>query len=187
MQLDTSSNVPKQKRLSIPSPGQTLLANARVWGGPILTAHQRLISTLESKIDLEDCFVAHHSDYGFLNYAGHGIRYKPLTFKLCSAALILNWITGQVLGNLSNNASLIDAEIWYKGKEDNSRRPISEVLSSTEQDLVLGSLRTLEYDSQFVDILPYAVEVFETSEELLTAFGQGRKSKKSSGIFYLAL
>ncbi|NJN93155.1 MAG: SAM-dependent DNA methyltransferase [Anaerolineales bacterium] len=179
-----SHNLPKQKRLSIPSTGQTLLGNARIWGSPILIAHQRLIDLLKQKVGLKDCFTVYHLDYDFLIYAYHKTNYQSLTFKLCAAALILNWIMGRTLGALSKDASLMDAELWYRGDNESSQPPISKVLDLLEQDFVLEPLRSLEYGSELVDILPYAVEVFETSEELLEAFGYERKSKKNSGIYY---
>lgn len=179
-----SGNFSKQKRLSVPSNGQTLLGNARIWGIPILTAHQRLTNLLGQKISLSDCIKIYYSDYDFLNYAYPKSNYQTLTFELCSAALILNWIVGRTLRSLSNDASLTEAEYWYRGTKTSSQQPISKSLDLFEQASVLEPLRSLEYDAKLVDILPYAAEVFETSEELLEAFGQKRKLKRNSGVFY---
>jgi len=78
---------------------------------------------------------------------------------------------------------LTDAEFWYSGGND-GKQLISKTLRADRQDWVLESLRGLDYDFQFLDILPYAVEVFETSKELIKEFGHERKSKRAAGVFY---
>jgi methylase of polypeptide subunit release factors len=57
-------------------------------------------------------------------------------------------------------------------------------LTETDEANILGPLRKLDYGPPFLDILPYACEVFETSEEILKHLAAGRKTKRLNGIFY---
>ena len=175
--------LPRAERLSVPFAGQTLLSNARKWGGPILAAHQRLRRMLQESIDGEHCVRLYKDSYAFLNYSSSYKLNPDVALNLCSAALLLNWLLGRATNALPSEATLYEAEQWYCGYSS-SPPEASGVLSVDAQEEVLLPLRGLSFDSQFQDILPYAAEVFETSDEILTAFGTSRKAKKAAGIFY---
>lgn len=175
----TLKRPPLMERLSIPTPGRTLLANTRRWAEPLLVAYQKLVVALENQVDAPACNSAYRENYSFLRFSE---RQSHSTSALCSAALILNWIIGRALGILPKQALLNDAENWFKGYSPSFC--LSRELNEQTQRAILEPLRDLDYDCRFVDILPYATEVFETSDELLKAFGASRRSKRATGIFY---
>lgn len=174
--------LPLTERLSIPAPSRTLLANTRRWAEPILLAHRTLIEGLENQIGIDLCASEYNENYSFLKYAeSHKPDHRQI-LNLCSAALILNWVVGRASKALPESASLYDAENWYK--EGNSSFYIAKLLNAQTLSKVLEPLRALDYGLRFLDILPYATEVFETSDEILRAFGPSRKTKRAAGIFY---
>ncbi len=173
---------PIYERMSVPRSGQTLLSNTRVWGGPLFTAHQQLITVLSSRVGVEPCEAEYWKNYSFLNY-DHTI--KPgtkIVLELYSAALILNWVVGRVAREITEKASLSEAEGWSLGKE--SKKSLSNEIPQDLQTDILLPLRNIDFNEHLLDILPFAAEVFETSEEIINAFGPLRKSKRAAGIFY---
>lgn len=173
--------LPARERLSVPRYGQTLLSNTRKWAESILITHRNLIKALNTKVGLDQCKAEYWGKYAFIKYNDALKLDDKTVVNLYSAALILNWIVGRVLGKLQCNASFVDAENWFLGRES------GKTLSGLDvgiQLTILRPLRSLDLNLKFLDILPYAVEVFETSDEILNAFGPLRKSKRYTGIFY---
>jgi methylase of polypeptide subunit release factors len=76
---------------------------------------------------------------------------------------------------------LSEAEAWSHGPVSTS--PCGN-LTIVDDDRILAPLRRLDYGPMFLDILPYACEVFETSEEVLKHLGGERVTKRRKGIFY---
>lgn len=175
----TLKRPPLMERLSIPTSGRTLLANTRRWAEPLLEAFQKLVVALRNQVGAPACDSAYRENYSFLRFSKHQ---SHSTFGLYSAALILNWVVGRASGTLPKQALLYDAEKWFKG--DSSSVCLSRELKEQTQKEILEPLRDLEYDFRFLDILPYATEVFETSDEILKAFGASRRSKRATGIYY---
>lgn len=174
--------LPPSLRLSIPRPKRTLLSSTRRWAEPLLAAHQELIQFLYKQIGTATCSSIYKQYFSFFRHSNLKID-DGTTITLYSAALILNWIAGRAIKTLPYNASLSDAESWFHGEE--SFAPLlSSKLNEGDQDAILAPLRDLHYGHEFLDILPYACEVFETSDEILKAFGASRKSKRATGIFY---
>jgi hypothetical protein len=175
--------LPQAERLSVPRAGRTLLLNTRKWGGPILEAHQKLKQTLQGAFDGAQCLRLYKDNYAFLNYSHSFNLTSDVASSLCSSALILNWLLGRATNILPAEASLYEAEQWYCGRFS-APPAVSGELGVDLQEAVLLPLRGLSFDDRFKDILPYAAEVFETSDEILKAFGTSRKAKKAAGIFY---
>lgn len=174
--------LPPNRRLSIPRPKRTLLNSARQWGEPLLAAHQALTRLLHNQIGAAACSSTYKENYSFFRYSDLDLD-DEVTTSLYSAALVLGWITGIAVEALPRNTSLSEAEHWFHGG-GSSARVFSNELDEAAQDAVLAPLRDLDYGQHFLDILPYACEVFETSDEILKAFGASRKSKRAAGIFY---
>ena len=173
--------LPYSERLSVPLAGRTLLSSTRRWAEPVLEAHQRLVEFLLKEGD-HLCQQSYKTNYSFLKYAS-GHEPASVTIPLlCSAGLILNWLVGSVVGALSHTSSLAQAEEWFQGGGNSFR--LTSRIPEEIQSAVLSPLKNLDYGTHFLDILPYAAEVFETSDEILIAFGASRKSKRATGIFY---
>ncbi|HEY0322805.1 MAG TPA: N-6 DNA methylase [Pyrinomonadaceae bacterium] len=177
----TAQRLAKSKRLSIPLARQTLLSNTRRWAEPLLTAHQQLISVLQKRE--EACVSLYRSNYAFLQYEDEQTTKGAVPITLSSAALILNWLVGRASGSLPNKSSLVDAETWFQGDSDNKICLSKEIPQHIQSDIIT-ILDTLDVGPAFLDIIPYAAEVFETSDEILSAFGVRRKTKKATGVFY---
>ena len=102
--------------------------------------------------------------------------------NLCSSALILNWVVARATSSISRSASLSEAEEWVLGAP--CRSMLSHALAPSSQSDILIPLRDLHCNSDFLDMLPYATEVFETSDEILIALGAARAVKRKTGVFY---
>jgi methylase of polypeptide subunit release factors len=175
--------LPKSERLSIPKAGLTLLASTRRWAEPLLNAHKQLQSFLHKEVDSSVLLATYENNYSFLQF---DVAHRPTSgdlISLSSSAMIFNWLIGRATGNLNPEASISEAEHWSLGF--NIDKPVlSDELPQHIQTLVLAPLIDLDYSQPFLDILPYAAEVFETSEEILRAYGAARKSKRAAGVFY---
>jgi methylase of polypeptide subunit release factors len=175
--------LPESERLSIPIAGRTLLSSTRLWAEPLLKAYQQLQIFIGQEINGELLSKTYKQHYSFLRFdSGHSPTPND-SISLSSAALILNWLVGQSTGCLKADSTLSEAERWCLGPEAGTFL-LSENLPAHVQSSVLSPLANLDYGPTFLDILPYAAEVFETSEEILKAYGVSRKSKKAAGIFY---
>ncbi len=170
------------ERLSVPRSGRTLLSNTREWGGPLFTAHQNLINVLNNGVGMVSCAEEYWKNYSFLNYDHEPRQIDRVALQLYSAALILNWIAGRATKEITETATLTDAEDWFLGKE--SRATLSNGIPRDLQADILLPLRNIDFSEHLLDILPFAAEVFETSEEIIKAFGPLRRSKRAAGIFY---
>jgi hypothetical protein len=175
--------LPKPERLSIPVAGRTLLASTRRWAEPLLEAHKQLRYFLSQQVSGDTLESAYKHGYSLLHFGvTHQPNHNELT-SLSSSALILNWLTGRAVGALKQDSSISEAEHWYFGLRPDGPK-LSDVLPQHLQTSVLAPLIKLDYGEEFLDILPYAAEVFETSEEILRAYGPSRKSKRAAGVFY---
>lgn len=174
------ARLPYIERLSVPKSGRTLLNNVRTLGERLLASHNALNDVLKRTFNSDECISLYKENYSFINYSQS--LNEEIIENLCSSALLLNWITGRISGYLTEEATLLDAERFYNG--NGNKTTFSKEIRPHLQNEILAPIRHLSYDLQFLDIIPYATEVFETSEEVLTAFGSSRKKKRASGIFY---
>lgn len=165
-----------------PKAGKTVLRTVKEYGKPLFVAHSQLFRVLmecSNKHDLSQVYI--QSFYSFKNRDEIHLT-EVRSANLISSAIILTWICGKILGQLEANTSLLDAVDWlYRDK------PIHNLISTIPhrfQEKVIESLQILTIDSSLVTILPYAVEVLETDEELLSSTGKKRQQKRTSGIFY---
>lgn len=182
MPLGDSARLALSERISVPKSGRTILSQAKIWGTPLLHVHRALIEALNGRVGPQRCRDTYFKNYEFLSRRKDGPSVGPEeSVSLCAAAAILNWISSQLSRQISTDASLSDAEecVW-----NDSSSSCFHSLSSREQDAILRPLRDLTYDDKFLDILPYALEVFETSHEVLFEKGEGRRHKRKQGIFY---
>lgn len=167
-------------RPSVPAPGRTLLQASRAWGEPLLRAFQTLADNLRAHFGENQCIQLYENHFGFLSAeAGNG---NCTIYQLSAAAMILTWITAVRVRAVPRAASLQEAEEWLQN--DDNASTFSSCLTEAQQNAVLSSIRNLDYGPEFLDILPYVAEVFETSDEILCAYGPRRRSKRASGIFY---
>lgn len=175
--------LPKSERLSIPIAGRTLLSSTRLWAEPLLKAYQQLRSFISQEIDVELLSKTYKQHYSFLRFIISDSPAPSDLISLNSTALILNWLAGLSVDSLRADSTLSEAERWSLGPEAGTFL-LSEKIPLHIQSSVLSPLAPLDYGQTFLDILPYAAEVFETSEEILKAYGISRKSKRAAGIFY---
>ena len=173
---------PIADRLSVPKPGCTVLASTRTWGQPLLFAHQLLIEELKVRGIDKQCRLEYLKKYSFITIRDSSTINDETAIALFSAAVILNWIVGNALGEIKTDYSLSDAEYWFHG--GTCKETLLNELDGHTQAAILAPLKILDIGPHFLDILPYAAEVFETSDEILEAFGRSRMSKKAAGIFY---
>lgn len=173
---------PIANRLSVPMHSRTVLASTRTWGQPLLFAHQCLIDAIKVRGGAKQCRSEYLEKYSFITFRDASKINDDTAIALFSAAVILNWMVGNALGEIKAHHSLSDAEYWFKGGK--CKETLLNELDGSTQSAILSPLRKLNFGHHFIDILPYAAEVFETSDEILKAFGQSRKSKKAAGIFY---
>jgi Eco57I restriction-modification methylase len=131
----------------------------------------------------EECARIYRAGYSFVRYHGCDEPTAEDSIGMYSAALLLNWTVGRAANALKRGASLYEGEAWYMGSGPEGMS-ISNRISNAGQRVILEPLRDLEYGPRFVDILPYAAEVFETSDEILKGLGSSRKSKRAGGVFY---
>lgn len=160
-----------------------MLSTTRTWAEPLLAAHENLLGILGNAGQIDDLRKTYLSSYGFFNLPTDVQWDDGTILGLCSSALILDWLSARLCRSVDESGSLSDAEEWVLGS-----RPASGMLSARlcgeAQSQILQPLRSLEYGSSFLEMLPYAAEVFITSDEILNAFGVSRITKRRSGIFY---
>lgn len=145
----------------------------------MLKAYTQLMDMLEERASLYLFQEVYGKNYSFLQCSND--LEESLVPRLCTSAVLLNWMVGRASGALPHSASLAEAELWYC--EENGA-VLSDLLSEEEQDVVLSHLRELDYGCEFLDILPYATEVFETADELFHPRGEKKRSKRNAGIYY---
>lgn len=174
--------IPTKQRLSLPRHNRTLLANVRYWGVPFLTAQRRLIESLHEYVGEDDSSSIYRASYSFLRNTNDAVSSPRNALPLCSAALLLGWMSGRSLGALTRKATLSESESWFL--EGRAPAMLSENLPKEVQASILEPLQDLNFGLDFLDMLPYAAEVFETLEEVVKAFGSMRISKRAAGVFY---
>ncbi len=172
----------KIKRLSIPAPNRTLTSVVRKWGGPILICHQHIKDHIVREKLIRSCREFFLNNYNPENRS-HVLLNDETILNLYSSALILNWISGVLLGNIDKSSSLSDAEQWFLGKNSKTNT-FSSCFDNSTQNEALFSLRKFEYSLNFLDIMPYITETFETKSELLFSLGKQRTTKRTNGIYY---
>lgn len=178
------SRVPEAGRLSVPRAGRTLLANVRQWGAPLFDAYIELRSWLARELTVDECARYYATTYNVISHP-KGLAHinSDTTLCLCTSALLLNWLSARTLGAISESDSLYSAERWALG-EAKSANGLARKCPLAVESLALSGLRTLDYGAEFLDIMPYALEVLETKDEIVRSLGVKRKSKRVSGIFY---
>ena len=169
----------KSNRLSVPTSKRSLFATTKPSAEHLLTAHQCLCSFLRNVRG--DVRAWYENNYFFLKYNDEKPLPKDVLINLLSSALTLNWIIGRIINAIPEKASLNDAAEWFNGKTLPQKSiKIPEQINQS----VVESLSKLSFDENLIELLPYIVEVFETSNEILTSSAGSRKKKKLKGIFY---
>ena len=165
----------------MPRAGATVLGSVRTHAVPVLEAHQLLLGYLRENFHA-DVIDAHYSTH-YLSIATYQRTLEQDRVRLLSGALILNWICGRLLGEIEESASLVEAETWACGIERHASG--SSLFFPNDEDAVaLARLQELNLDDAFLDLLPYVLEIFETSDEMITALGSNRVAKRKLGVFY---
>jgi len=174
---------PLESRLSVPAPGRTILASAKEWGFPLYESKRRLQSELPSDLLSQKNIEYFERLFSFPSTSAKLSASPDLAAELMTSTMVMNWVMGQAIGPLDRQASLIDAESWIAGTGDYASL-IAGQLPVDLQQYALEPLLTLDYSPDFIDIFPYASEVFETGSEIISAIGTSRASKRNTGVFY---
>jgi len=175
--------LPVSSRLSVPAPGRTILSSVREWGAPLLESKQRLVTRLGASESFASLSHEFQRDLCFPRLSLDLSSSRDMAIDFISSTLLLNWIIGRATASIEASASLEDAESWLTGL-DKSRGMFSSSLAKSSQLMVLEPIRDLDYSNRFIDIFPYAIEVFETGNEMISATSVNRKSKRRLGVFY---
>lgn len=167
--------------LSRPNVGKTMLGLLKGYGKYLHEAHVILTEELKS-FSSKTVFNEWEDKILLFRFFDENIeQLKKDKYSLISSSLLMNWICGRILNRLSENADLIDAEIWFQ--KLSNKECISSNISDNAHELILYSLRKI--DTSFtLAVLPYLSEVFETGSETSEEKGSGRTKKKANGIYY---
>ncbi len=165
---------------SRPSAGKTMLGLLKKYGIELHKAHLLLIEEFERNYKITGTEWVDNMLFFKRYECSTKILERERNSLICSS-LILNWICGRILNQISFNSNLLDAEMWFDGSLKESR--YSNFISPDCQKLVIGFLKKINF-SELLDVLPYLAEVFETGNETPDEKGVQRRKKKTNGIYY---
>jgi hypothetical protein len=167
-----------EERLSVPKPGRTLLANVREKAAPAFAAYIEIKAAVQRALNAPELAQNFVHDTCKVNTPVPLLGYDEAA--LISSTLLLDWISGRLVGDLHDNNSLFDAHCWAYGEVGESREFVRSVSSQIGND----GLDSIQTGDELLDLLPYILEVFDTSSELITALGSARTLKRRHGVFY---
>ena len=159
---------------SRPSAGKTMLGLLKKYGIELHKAHLLLIEEFErnykiTRTDWVDDILL------FKRFECSTKILKRERNSLICSSLILNWICGRILNQISFNSNLLDAEMWFHSSLKESC--YSNFINSDIQKLVIRFLKKIDFPES-LDVIPYLAEVFETGDETPDEKGVERRKRK---------
>ena len=166
---------------SKPMVGRTMLGLLKNYGTNLHRAHNLL--TDELKVLPNSIILTNWTDNIILFRYFENNKYIITNdrYSLISSSLILNWICARILNQISSQANLIDAEMWFQKFSKDAC--ISNLINLNTHELILIYLRKLDVHLM-LEAIPYLAEVFETGNETAEEKGAKRTKKKNNGIYY---
>jgi hypothetical protein len=164
-----------------PRAGQTLLDHIRPIAERVHAAHASCSLSLRTRMAELECADRYASAYGFgkIGLSRKVDRFD--VFDLAASAVVLNWLVAVSSGGISRTANLCDAEKWFHGSEEGH---LTSELARGDNEDICRIFQSVHLDDNFLEVLPYAVEVFETRGEIISKTGRNRRHKRARGIFY---
>lgn len=180
-------------RLSVPQAGRTIGFSVKTWSNPLLSTFHSMVKKAEEK-GLQTEIAKRYKDTFFpIIKAGDGFSFHPQqAVKFASSALLSIWMLSRLAHKNEKMLSLTDAENWFLEGAPKSVPGVSSIegwLSENE----LEQLIPLSYEEDFIDLLPYILEIFEYTDKSQTSLDnfieKGKRTnnhllKRKSGIFY---
>jgi len=171
----------KSETRSKPTAGKTMLGLLKAYGPNLLQAHTMLVNELrlfQSSTLKHDWFT---KVLLFRCFENNKAIVNDNKFSLISLSLIMNWICGRILNQVSINADILDAEMWFQ--KSSKIECISQNISVQTNKLITNFLGKIDVHTM-LETIPYLAEVFETGNETTEEKGVKRKKKKNYGIYY---
>ena len=113
---------------------------------------------------------------------GPGCHVEPWAERL-AARLVTTWMIARCLGSVGRSDGLAEAEEWLYGTARFARSIAREL-----QGQALGELRTLGFESDFCDLLPYVLDPHEpgTRRSVMRRPTDAlhREARKRAGVYY---
>ncbi len=174
----------RKTRLSVPGCGRSLAA----------VTEQRAKYIRKAVEILKPFMTSDEARKVFLKLLGSrwqvtGISHISEDFALrASWALVNMWVLGRSHGSISARGSFSDAENWFLARGGINQHSLAYFISADAERDALTQLRTVEYDTDFEDLLPYILDPYGPGSRLNVLrdhrMATIRKSKKEKGFFY---
>jgi len=172
---------------SIPEPGRTVRMSTQLWAQPLGKVFADLIRTVTESGCQGSLIQLHESTFGPVVPIPELVKISSESkLKLTISAFLCEWLVARFAKRDCKDLALDEAEDWFLGDANGQ---VPGLLSSGIDWIPLNCLKELESFAlapDFVDLLPYVLEVFE----LVGADGPHfdrelrRAHQRASGVVY---
>jgi hypothetical protein len=173
----------RPRRLSVPSPGQTMLNVVRPWISLVLPIFHETVGTARDRLisqSLIDAYIRLFSPIIPVKEMRKVTSEEQI--KLASSALISMWILAKM--NLPEvRVSFAEAERWFLGEDAPYLPSLARICEGWPDESINNTLLQINPDQDFVEIFPYILESFEIYGGL-DLEQDNRSKKRKFGVFY---
>lgn len=149
-------------RLSVPGPGRTINKTVSPWSEAIAEVFSMLLTLVSDTRYRSVLIERQRATFNpILPLPSFGDLSYELESRLAVSALLCEWFVARLANPSCKNLTLDEAESWFLG--DTASHIPGLVLSNTNwlPSNCLSPLRKIRISSEFLDLLPYILEVFD--------------------------
>jgi hypothetical protein len=156
--MDNQQNL-SQDRLSIPAYGRTIWSTATKWTEPLYSVYANMLTPLN---DIDKDQIAKLYDLLLSRKKpNERLPTKEQKVKLSASALLSIWMISRAVNDMEKPEDILQAEEWFFGKDCEK---LTDACPNWRDERIYEKIHSLSYDSDFKDLFPYIVEVFETEK-----------------------
>ncbi len=172
---------------SIPAAGRTLNGSINQWAEPLASVFSLLLRAAYDSGRKEELIERYQDAYRPVLPVTDLVTVAPdLQLKLAVSALLCQWLTARLADPHSESLSLAEAQSWFMG---NAISRVSGVLSDSMTWIpkdCMTFFRHCPFNSDFRELLPYVLQVFELTDTYTGRMDQARRRtrQRQTGSVY---
>ena len=172
---------------STPAAGRTLSSSINQWAEPLASVFSLLLRAAYDSGRKEELIERYQNTYRPVLPVTDLVAVTPdLQLKLAVSALLCQWITARLADTRSESLSIAEAQSWFMG---NAITRISGVLSDNMTWIpkdCMTFFRHCPFNSDFRELLPYVLQVFELTDTHAGRMDQARRRthQRQTGSVY---